>query len=255
MSDVREYCREVEDHLTRVNEGHLVRIVGPGFELVRQWAEEGIPLSVVFRGIDLKADRQRAGHVARSDSPGRAPRPLRIEFCEADVRDVYDGWRRAVGLPIAHEPAGAADGHAGEDSADTAGGAGGRRRSLTKHLDRAIDRLVRVSGSTDVAGPLRDVADRLIEALGGAREAAKGARGPARAELAARLPELDARLLEAARAAAGSEVLDALARQAEIELAPFRTRLAPEAWRTAIAATVDRLLRDRFGLPTLELRA
>ena len=45
--DIGEYCRQVEDHLTRVNGGHLVRIVGPGFELVRGWANEGIPLSVV----------------------------------------------------------------------------------------------------------------------------------------------------------------------------------------------------------------
>jgi hypothetical protein len=53
--DLGEYCRRVEDHLTRVNAGHLVRIVGPGFALVRQWADAGVPLSVVYRGIDLKA--------------------------------------------------------------------------------------------------------------------------------------------------------------------------------------------------------
>ena len=96
--DVGDYCRQVEDHLTRVNAGHLVRIVGPGFELVRQWAEEGMPLSVVFRGIDLRAERHRAG---------KSRRPLRIEFCEADVRDLFDGWRRAVGLPRATDAAAA----------------------------------------------------------------------------------------------------------------------------------------------------
>src|SRR3954464_963633 len=88
-ADVGEYCRRVEDHLTRASGGHLVRIVGPGFEIVRQWAIEGVPLSVVYRGIDLKAERHRAGQAAR---------PLRIEFCEADVRAIYDDWGRAVGL-------------------------------------------------------------------------------------------------------------------------------------------------------------
>jgi hypothetical protein len=69
LVDVAEYCRRVEDHLTRVNAGHLVRIVGPGFELVRGWAEAGVPLSVVFRGIELKAERHREG---------ASTRPLRI---------------------------------------------------------------------------------------------------------------------------------------------------------------------------------
>ena len=133
--DVGEYCRTVEDHLTRVNGGHLIRIVGPAFELVRQWAEAGVPASVVLRGIDLKAERHRLGN---------STRPLRLEFCEADVRDVYRNWRRAVGL-LGSE--GAENGEAiAEDAA--AGGAGQgadsdsqedqkdrkeRRPSLTRH--------------------------------------------------------------------------------------------------------------------------
>jgi hypothetical protein len=79
--DVGDYCRRVEDHLARVNLGHLVRIVGPGFELVRRWAEMGVPLSAVYRGIDMKAERHREG---------QARRPLRIEFCEPDVNAVYE---------------------------------------------------------------------------------------------------------------------------------------------------------------------
>ena len=78
MTDLGDYCRRVEQHLTQVNGGHLVRVVGPGFEMVRQWAEAGIPLTVVFHGIELKAERHRAG---------ASRRPLRIEFCDADVRE------------------------------------------------------------------------------------------------------------------------------------------------------------------------
>ena len=89
--DIGDYCRRVEDHLTRANAGHLVRIVGPGFELVREWAMSGVPLSIVYRGIDDKAERHREG---------AARRPLRIEFCESDVRALYDRWRRAIGLSI-----------------------------------------------------------------------------------------------------------------------------------------------------------
>ena len=108
MADVADYCRQVEAHLTRINGGHLVRVVGPGFALVKQWADEGIPLSVVFRGIELKAERHAAG---------ASKRPLSIEFCEADVLREFtaraeqdlapyrdrlspEAWTRAVSVTV-----------------------------------------------------------------------------------------------------------------------------------------------------------
>ena len=79
--DLGDYCRGVEEQLARVNEGHIIRIVGTSFELVRSWAIEGIPMAVVFRGIEQKAARHRTG---------RSKRPLRLEFCEGDVRTLYE---------------------------------------------------------------------------------------------------------------------------------------------------------------------
>src|SRR5438105_6271627 len=85
-----DYCREIEAYLCRKNEGHLVRIVGPSFELVCGWAQRGVPLKVAFRGIDRSVERYYA--------KGPRRRPVRIDFCEADVLDVFDEWRRAVGV-------------------------------------------------------------------------------------------------------------------------------------------------------------
>jgi hypothetical protein len=228
--ELSRYCRDIEDHLTRVNGGHLVRVVGVGFDLVRRWAEEGIPLSVVCRGIDLRSERHRLG---------QARRPLRIEFCEADVRDVHDQWRRAVGLPR------------GEDPAESVEQSPPKRPSLSKHLDRVIDRLGRVVGRLDLPGSFLETVGSLLEELSGLLEAAKRARGPVRHELAARLGPIDDRLMVAARAAAGAEMLSALALEAAAELAPFRGRLGADAWQHATQATVDRLLRDRYGLPVV----
>src|SRR6185436_6791795 len=55
-----EYCRAIEAHLTRKNDGHLIRIVGPAFELVRGWADQGIPFKVACHGIDRSFERYYA---------------------------------------------------------------------------------------------------------------------------------------------------------------------------------------------------
>jgi hypothetical protein len=235
VNDVGPYCRAIERHLTKVNAGHLVRIVGPGFALVRQWHQQGIPLSVVLRGIEAKADRHR---------DGRSTRPLRIEFCEADVRHEFATWRRAVGVPA---------GDGGPPEPATVEATEGRRPSLGKHLERALDRLTRAAGRLDLPDGLRDELGRQIEAVTELRRQAAGARGAAREAAIARLTELDAALLAAVRASAPPELRQRTHTDAERELRSFKSRLAPDQWQRAVDASSDRGLRDAFGLPTLEL--
>ena len=98
--DIGAYCRRVEDYLTRENGGHLVRIVGPGFELVRGWAAEGIPLSVVYRGIDRKLERHRAGHAARPLRVAPAAAALIGSRLEDAAMQRLDAAARAACQPI-----------------------------------------------------------------------------------------------------------------------------------------------------------
>jgi hypothetical protein len=241
MIDVSEYCRRVEDYLTRVNAGHLVRIVGPGFGLVRDWAERSVPLSVVFRGIDNKAERHRHG---------KSTRPLRIEFCADDVRAVFDQWRRAVGLDLGAEgiaePAGAVD-------SATPAEAPARPPALGRHLDRIIDKLARASGRDDLPAGLRDEADRILQAAAELRESSARLRGDAKAEAMDKLAGLEETLRASVRAHAPAEWIASLRHDAELDLAPFKSRLEAGAWTRSIDITVDRLLRDRFALPHLSL--
>lgn len=229
--EVGQYCRNVERHLTRVNGGHLVRIVGPAFDLVRRWAEDGVPLSVVYRAIDARAERHRTG---------TSKRPLRVEFCEADVRESYERWRRAVGVT----PAGPSDG--GPTAAS-------RVPSLTKHLDRVADRLGRVLGRADLPSAFRDRIDATLAEVVTLRDQARRTRGASRSPLIARLGPLDQALLAAARRAVPADVEARLQHDAEGDLTPFRERLVGDVWRQAVEVTVDRLVRDHFGLPTIAL--
>jgi len=238
VNDIGDYCRQVEAHLTRVNGGHLVRIVGPGFMLVRQWAEEGVPISAVFRGIEQKAERHKAG---------AARRPLRIEFCEADVREVYEAWRRAIGVGATSVH----DGGEAPDAPQADRGSGSARRVTTRDLDRAIDRLMSTAGRLELPDLLRDEVHRVLEQVLIIRDAVKGSRGAAREGHLSALPDLDRSIMAAAHQAITPDALTPIRQDAERDLEPFRGRLSTEAWDQAIAVTIDRGVRGHFGLPEL----
>jgi len=237
--DPATYCRELEAHLCRKNGGHLVRIVGPAFEQVSGWAAMGVPFKVACRGIDRYCERNSA--------KGPRRRPVRIEFCEADVLDEFDRWRRAVGVSGAT----AAGAEAGADEAD-ADARAASRTSLPRHLDRVATRLTGLAAGRALTPAFAAAIDAALDEVEGLRARARGLRGDARAEAVARLAALDREVLAAARAELAGE-RDALAREAAAELQPFRARMAGDAWSAAIEAGVDRLVRERLGLPVIEM--
>jgi hypothetical protein len=223
-----QYCREVEAYLCRKNDGHLIRIVGPAFEQVCGWALKGVPIKVAQHGIDRYFDR----YYAR----GPRRRPVRVEFCEADVLDAFDEWRRAVGVPSV--PPG------DEGSPD-----GRRQSSLPAHLDRVIARLTAMRSGGDRS--MDDALDALVRELDAARAGSRSLRGEARERFLARLKDLDATLLEIARRRCDEKTRRELDADATAQLDPFRVRMPPEAYAQSHAACVERGLRERFRLPSL----
>jgi len=226
--DAAEYCRQIEAYLCRKNEGHLIRIVGHVFEQVSGWAMQGVPLAVAFKGIDRYCERYYA--------KGPRRRPVRIEFCEADILDLFDNWRRAVGVT-------AGDGAAEADEPP-------KRDTLPAHLDRVIARLTVLRGS-DRSAAFRDRVDAAVRELDTLRAAAKQARGEAREAIVARLASLDAALLDAARGDVDETKRSALRAEAESEIAPFAPRIPTAARDAAVDAALARLVRESCGLPTL----
>ena len=228
-----DYCRGVESYLCRRNDGHLIRIVGPAFELVRGWEARRVPLRVVFRAIDRT--------VARREAAGNR-RPARIEFCAADVDEAFDEWRRAVGV------AGGAPASAASDPRP-------RRRSLVSHLDHVVLALTRAR-TGDVRRPpaLEALAARTVAELEALRPAAKTARGVARRRLLARLDEVEHALTAAAREAADPVLRETVRREAARDLAPFRGRMPSDAFRQSLEAGADRLLRERLDLPRIAFK-
>jgi hypothetical protein len=223
-----EYCHQIEAYLCRKNEGHLIRIVGPAFEQVCGWAAMGVPLKVAFRGIDQYCDRYYA--------KGPRRRPVRIEFCEADILDLFDAWRRAIGVS-------AGDGHR-EQSAP-------RKPALARHLERAVSRLIAAGADGARSRTFVDQIGAVVAQLDRLAADAHGSRGEARTSILDTLRTLDDDLLRIARAEAPADLSARLDADAESELAPFKTRMPPAEFARARAAAVDRLLRDAFRLPRL----
>jgi hypothetical protein len=246
LMDTDQYCRDIEAHLCRRNGGHLVRIAGPAFELVRGWAQRGIPLTVALQGIDRYVDR--------SSAKGMRRRPARVEFCEADVLDAFDAWRRAVGIYRADaegdrggEGAGSGDGGPAADAPR-----GRARESLSTHLDRVIVRLTSMR-TGEVPEAWDATLEEFVRTLDAMHPAARRARGEARERILADLEALDARLMERARASAGADLLAEAAREAAAELEPFAARLSPAAHAAALHRCENRVLRARLRLPTITL--
>ena len=227
MESPEDYCRQLEAYLCRKNDGHLIRIVGPAFEQICGWATRGIPMKVACHGIDRYFERYYA--------KGPRRRPVRIEFCEADVLDVFDEWRRAVGVPAAED----------SDAADTSR----RQPSLPSHLERVIARLTSLRGGDDRS--LDETVDTIVRELDAARAGAKNLRGDARDRLLERLRSLERGLLDAARARLAPAVMADIEREADAELAPFRDRMPADAYQRSRAACIDRIVRDRARLPVL----
>ena len=209
--------------------------MGPAFERVRGWAEAGVPMQVVTRGIDRKLERPR--------SVGRPRRPVRIEHCEADILDAFDEWRRAVGV-TAGDPTGRKPG------APAPAPVTRRGPSLPAHIDRVLTHATTLLALGEAAPGLHAAIEELVADLDALRSEARGARGTARAACLGRLADLDQRFLERARAVAGTG-LDEVVAEADRELAPFKPRMAAPVYARARSAAADRLLRERFRLPNV----
>lgn len=227
--DPGEYCREIEFYLCGKNDGHLIRIVGPAFEMVCGWAQKGVPLKVAVRGIDRFCERYFA--------KGPRRRPVRIEFCEADILDAFDEWRRAVGV------AGAGAERTGEPAP--------RKPGLASHIERAIARLTSLRAGARRSPEFDEQVAAAVRVLDALVTGARHARGDARGAIVERLAALDRALVDTAIRELDEGSRSDLRTEAEREMAAFGSRMAPDARARAVDAAFERLVRDAMSLPVL----
>ena len=238
--ETSEFCREIETYLCRKNDGHLIRVTGPSFELVSGWADRGVPIKVAYAGIDRYFERYYR--------QGRRRRPVKIDFCEADVLDVFDEWRRATGVTQLTVDSRQSSVDSQQSSVESQQP---NKASLPAHLQRVVMRLTSARSSGSLGAAFDALIDRVADELETARSDVRGVRGERRRQLVERLAALDRELLVEARAATGEDTLEVLRREADTELAPFKGAMTADALARAREAAIDRLVRERYKLPTI----
>jgi hypothetical protein len=238
-SAIADFCREIETYLCRKNDGHLIRVTGPSFDLVAGWAMQGVPLKVACAGIDRCFERYYR--------KGPRRRPVKIDFCEADVLDVFDEWRRAVGISLQSPGVSPQSTSPQSPSPQSLS----PRHSLPAHLERVVLRLSEARARGTLGAAFDALIDRAAAELEVARTKTGGVRGEARQELIARLAALDVELLQQARALLDAPTRTALSNEVEESLAPFRAGMAPESFACAHEQALDVLVRERLQLPQI----
>jgi hypothetical protein len=233
-----DYVRAIEKHVCLKNDGHLIRIVGPAFEIVSRWERDGVPLKVALRGIDRYFERYYRN--------GPKRRPVRVEFCDTDVLEVFDEWRRAVGVT------GRPEGKIPTSDTDPPSG-GHRGPSLASHLERVLLKL----SSARAIGRLGDDVDTLIDRVSAeldqARAHARGLRGDARRQLLQRLASIDREMLDAVAAALPVDVRERIEADTDDMLSAYRDQMAVAAFARARQAAIDQLIREHASLPTIAI--
>jgi hypothetical protein len=112
-------------------------------------------------------------------------------------------------------------------------------------------RLTSARAGGALGAPFDALLDRVSAELDAARAKAGGLRGDARLAMIRRLSALDAELLKQAREALDGAARESFAREAEEDLSAFRAGMTAEAFARARDAAIDRLVRERYGLPTI----
>jgi hypothetical protein len=121
---------------------------------------------------------------------------------------------------------------------------------LPAHLKRVVRRLS--EARADSLGAEFDVLiDRVARELDDVLADGRSIRGARRRQVLDRLAALDHELVQQARATLDDARRADLAREADTELAPFRSGMAPDAFARAHDAAIDRLVRQRLRLPTI----
>ena len=210
--------------------------------LIESWKEMNVPLHVALRGIEKSFDSWESKPRNRSVKS--------LLYCQEEVEAQYAEWLDAhVGSAAENES---------DDSAPSARDQPGLpfpRADILEHLERC-----RLGLSATAGKRSRTTADDLVEAL--ERAAAQvtelqndfaAATLPNAQKLEQSLTGVERMLSDAILSVAGSEELEALTKEVEKQLKPYRKQMEPAVYEQTRDNLLLKRLREIHGVPRLSL--
>lgn len=231
MQNYFHYFTEIEDRFNR-RRGSLLLLSTLDWALIESWREAGVPLEAVLRGIDSAFDRYET---RSTRSKGRLRKVNGLAWCAQAV------------MAAAEEMVEAATGAAPQREAATHS-SGFENERVAAHLKRNADG-VATAGERSLNEALAPIATRLRELAAGMHETD----AMPLEDLDRILTVLEERMVEAVRANAGEEELVTIRKQADAELAPFRSKMSAVQLRQVQQQFMTRRLLQIRSLPRLSL--
>jgi hypothetical protein len=231
MQNYFQYFTEIEERFSR-RRGSLLLLSTLDWALIESWREAGVPLEAVLRGIDDAFDRYETRSVR---AKGRLRKVNGLAWCAQAV------------MAAAEEMVEASTGLAPQrDKAEQASGFENER--VASYLKKNADAVARASERV-LNEALLTIATRLRELAAGLNEAdAMGLE-----ELDRHLTVLEEQMVDAVRSRTAEAELVGLRQQADIEIAPFRSRMAAVQLRQVQQQFLTRRLLQINSLPRLSL--
>ncbi|MBI3670930.1 MAG: hypothetical protein HY237_14260 [Acidobacteria bacterium] len=230
------YFTEIEEYFWRKRGAHL--LVSPlDWAIVETWQKAGIPLGAVLKGIDRAFESY-----ARSRRAAGGRQLKSLAYCVDAVLDA------------AEEEKEAAAGTGPQSSAGTAPAEPFSRDELRVFFQRNAERLKSAAGKLRASQPY--LAAHLEETRTKMEELLPLLQSPAQLDLEdleRRLSVLEQKLAAALTAGASEEVLLAVRRELDRQLAPYRRKMTTEQLAQLERQYTQKRLFETYDLPRLSL--
>lgn len=231
MQNYFHYFTEIEDRFNR-RRGSLLLLSTLDWALIESWREAGLPLEAVLRGIDSAFDRYET-RSTRSKSRLRKVNGL--------------AWCAQAVMAAAEEMVEAATGAAPQREA-AARPSGFENERVAAYLKHNANGVAAASEKTSNEA-LAPIVTRLRELAAAMHEAD----AMQLEELDRILTVLEERMVDAVRANSSEAELVMLRREADTELAPFRSKMSAVQLRQVQQQFLTRRLLQMHSLPRLSL--
>lgn len=231
MQNYFHYFTEIEERFSS-RRGSLLLLSTLDWALIESWREAGVPLEAVLRGIDTAFDRYES----------------RSTRAKGSLRKVNGlAWCAQAVMAAAEEMVEASTGAAPHREAATQP-SGFENERVASYLKRNAD-AVASAGERAANEALVAIATRLRALAAGMNDSD----AMTLEELDRHLTVLEEQMVDAVRTRASEAELVELRRQADTEIAPFRSRMAAVQLRQVQQQFLTRKLLQMHALPRLSL--